>query len=126
VGELKACAMTLTGAKAVDDLEDSLPLKLLADERLVWMADAIHMGTESLLERLKGISDSPWAEFEFTARRLAKFLRPFGARSRQIRVGTDTMKGYLRTELEEAYVRYLSPSETSDTTAMDKDETGNP
>ena len=126
VGELKTCAMTLTGARAADDLEDSLPLKLLADVQLVWTTDAIHMGTESLLERLKEISDSPWAEFEFTARKLAKFLRPFGARSRQIRIGTDTMKGYLRSELEEAYARYLSPSETSDTTAMDKGEKNNP
>src|ERR1017187_4111668 len=49
VGELQHCAQTLTGAKAADDLEDSLPLKLLADVRNVWVADTAHMATATLL-----------------------------------------------------------------------------
>ena len=71
IAELKSCALVLTGAKSANDLEDSLPLKLLSDVRSVWANHASHMTTSALLEGLKGISDSPWNEYELTARKLA-------------------------------------------------------
>jgi hypothetical protein len=126
VGELKACALVLTGAKAADDLEDSLPLKLLADVRSIVAASRVHIATSALLEKLKEITESPWAEMELTDRKLAWMLRPFDVKSRQIRIGTSTVKGYLATQLEAAFSRYLSSqatsSETCETTRMDKGE----
>jgi hypothetical protein len=107
LGELRQCAVILSGTKAADDVEDSLSLKLLADVLTVWPKEAAHIATASLLTALKAIGESPWAELELTPRRLSLMLRPFGAEPRQIRTGEVTMKGYLRTSLQEAFSRYL-------------------
>jgi hypothetical protein len=121
--ELKKSALVLSGAKAADDVEDSQALKLLADVRRVWMDGEAHMLTASLLDELKSIPDSPWGESgrELTPRGLAAILRPFGPEPRQVRVnGATTGKGYLRSEFEDAFLRYLpsvaSDSETRETT----------
>jgi hypothetical protein len=49
-------------------------------------------------------------------------LRPFGVASRQIRIGSETVKGYLRASLNEAFSRYLpqkgASPETSETTRV--------
>lgn len=125
IDELKRCARSLCGAKAADDAEDSHSLKLLADVRRVWPAGSPHMLTESFLKVLRGLSDSPWADMgpEFTPRKLATMLRPFGPAPRQVRVhGGATGKGYLRGEFEDAFSRYLptadAESETSETTRI--------
>jgi hypothetical protein len=131
VGELRQCAQTLTGAKAADDLEDSLPLKLLADVRSVWPASTAHMATATLLEKLKEIPDSPWSDYGkngMNARALSKMLRPFGAEPRQVRTVAGNLKGYQFAELEQAFSRYLPAmgaiSETSATTRVNKGEDG--
>jgi len=126
IDELKKCARLLCGAKAADDAEDSQALKLLADVRRVWADGKPHMLTAALLDELKRIHDSPWGESgrELTPRGLATTLRPFGPAPRQVRVdGGATGKGYLRTEFEGAFSRYLpaagAESETCETTCMD-------
>lgn len=131
VGELRQCAQTLTGAKAADDLEDSLPLKLLADIRSLWPAGVAHMATVTLLEKLKENSDSPWTDYGkngLTARALSKMLRPFGVEPRQVRIVTGNLKGYQLAEFEQAFSRYLPPMgsvyETSDTTRVNIGESG--
>lgn len=128
LGELKLCSQKLTGAKAADDVEDSLPLKLLADVRNVWPAGSAHVGTAMLLERLKEISDSPWADYELNARKLSRMLRPFGAEPRQIRIGNATLKGYQCVDFEQAFSRYLpaltDSSETSETSGVNTGDCG--
>lgn len=104
---LRDCAVALTHAKQADDVDDSFPLRLLADVREVWPAGIAHLPTASLLESLKGLSEGPWAEYELTARKLSRMLRPFGAIPRTVRVGSVTAKGYLRSDLDEAFSRYL-------------------
>jgi hypothetical protein len=131
VRELKESAQALTGAKGADDVEDSLPLKLLADVRNVCAARSAHMLTAALLEALKGIPESPWGEpgHELTARKLARMLHPFGVESRSVRVGDETGKGYSRVDFEEAFSRYLrcscTQSVTSVTTRMNTGENAN-
>jgi Protein of unknown function (DUF3631) len=116
VDELRLCAQKLTSAKAADDVEDSLPLKLLVDVRMVWPTGSAHVGTAMLLERLREISDSPWADYDLTARKLSRMLRPFGAEPRQIRMGNVTLKGYQCADLEQAFCRYLpAPDRSSET-----------
>lgn len=128
VAELKRCAQALTGTKAADDVEDSLPLKLLADVRTVWPIGAAHVLTTALLEALKGIIDSPWADagHELTARKLARMLRPFGPEPRQVRVPSGTGKGYLSADFDQAFSSYLPPlgdeSETNETIRVKTDE----
>jgi Protein of unknown function (DUF3631) len=107
VTELKSCALVLTGAKSANDVEDSLLLKLLQDVRNVWAEGTAHMSTEVLLKNLREVSDSPWNEYELNARKLSHKLRAFGVAPRQVRIGALSVKGYVRTELEDAFSRYL-------------------
>ena len=108
---LKECALFLSGSKANDDLEDSLPLRLLADIREVWPDGADHMRTAALIARLAELDESPWAEL--TPRKLSKILRPFGALSRNLRKGRSVKKGYLFSELSEAFERYVPSGDES-------------
>ena len=131
VGELRQCAQVLTGSKAADDVEDSLPLKLLADVRSLWPAGTAHMATATLLERLKEIPDSPWTDYGkngLNARALSRMLRPFGVEPRQVRTVAGNLKGYQLAELEQAFTRYLPAvcvvSETSDTTRVNTGDNG--
>jgi len=129
LGELRQCAVTLSGAKAAGDVEDSLPLKLLADVQRVWPSGADRMTTVILLQRLKEIAESPWAVRDLNANRLSAMLRPFGVASRQIRTGSETAKGYLRESLQEAFSRYLPQNdalpETNETTRVNIDKNEN-
>jgi hypothetical protein len=107
LGELKECALVLTGQKAGGDAEESLSLRLLSDLREVWPEDESAF-TGHLIESLRAIEDSPWAsEVDLNPRKLARFLRPFGVEPRQVRIGSKTAKGYLLSELEPAFARYL-------------------
>ena len=109
LGELRRCAQTLSGAKAANDVEDSLALKLLADTRKVWGADTDKLATANLVRRLNELAESPWATLALDAIKLSDMLRPFGVASRQIRSGSWTGKGYLRAELTAVFDRYLPP-----------------
>lgn len=108
--ELRRCAERLTQQKAANDEDETLALRLLGDLRDVWPEGEAASFTTHLLESLKGIGDAPWAgDVELTARKMARFLRPFGVQPRQVRVGPETAKGYAFDELEAAFVRYLAP-----------------
>jgi hypothetical protein len=106
--ELRKCALALTSQKAEGDAKEDLALGLLADLREVWPISDSSAFSAHLIESLKSIEDSPWAsEVELNPRKLARFLRPFGVQSRQVRVGSKTAKGYDFSELELAFARYL-------------------
>ena len=109
VEELGRCALALCGAKATDDLDDSLALTLLTDVRSVWTIGSPNMTTASLIKALESLADSSWAEPEhkLTPRKLAGMLRPFGIEPRQVRTGALSGKGYQRTAFEEVFSRYL-------------------
>jgi hypothetical protein len=113
----EACTAFVTGAR--DDTA-STGTRLLADLRDVFSAaDALF--TQTILDRLHALSESPWADYSygkpFSARDLADLLKEHQVRSRQLRIGEDSRKGYRRADLAEVWARYLpSPgSETSET-----------
>lgn len=130
LGDLKQCAQVLTQMKAADDLDDSLPLELLADVRSVWPGKMTQMLTATLIEALRAIPDSSWTDYGLNARKLAKILRAYDIRPRQIRVISGTGKGYLREEFEEVFSSYLPSqgveSETSETTRANTGENAQP
>ncbi len=108
--ELKKAAEILTSAKAAADEDESLSLKLLADVRDTWSDGEPTVLTVDLIERLKGLEDSPWAQdIELNPRKLAWFLKPFGIESRSVRTSERNAKGYRREELQTAFLRYLAP-----------------
>lgn len=107
VAELKQSAVALSTAKAGDDADDSLPVKLLADIRAVWPEAQEKCDTATLIDRLKALDESPWAEYELSPRKLARMLKPFGVESRGVRIGDKTPKGYEYSALKSAFARYL-------------------
>ena len=67
--------------------------------------------TAELLATLNTREESPWGARRrgegLDARALAKLLRPFGIRSRTVRVADRTAKGYHREQFEEPFARHL-------------------
>ncbi len=113
----QACAAFVVGAR--DDAA-SLGTRLLADLRHIFgSADALF--TQTILDRLHALGESPWADYSygkpFSARDLADMLNEHQVKSRQLRIGEDSRKGYRRADLEDSWARYLpSPgSETAET-----------
>lgn len=95
-------------AQAKDDTP-SLGVQLLADLRTVF-ADAGQLATDEILQDLHGMEESPWSDLRgksLDARRLARMLRTYGAKSKSIRIGTRTRRGYAREDLCDAWDRYL-------------------
>lgn len=104
----QAC-VTLNAERAERD--PSLGVQLLADVRTVF-GDADRMTSEALVEALVALDSAPWADLrgkELDARGLARRLKKYGIRPADHRFGDGTKKGYLRTDLHDAWQRYLPP-----------------
>jgi hypothetical protein len=108
LADLRTAAELLAAGKADAAQDDSLTLRLLADIRGVWPKNEAKIFTEELLKRLKAIEDGPWVSDEkFDARRLSRYLRPFGAIPQTVQIGQNNKKGYYREHVEAAFDRYL-------------------
>lgn len=92
------------------DNAPSLGVRLLADLRVVF-GDADTMPTETILERLHNIEESPWADLRgkpLEARGLSNLLRQYGIKPRNVYVRERTSpKGYKRADLVDAWNRYV-------------------
>jgi hypothetical protein len=104
-------ALKLSGEDAADD--GSIRVQLLTDIRLAFdTRNTDRISTTDLLSDLTKDSERPWAEWRhgrpMNARQLASILRSFGIFSDSVRIGTATPKGYLRSNFEDAWNRYLS------------------
>jgi hypothetical protein len=87
----------------------SLGILLLADLRNVF-GDHDALSTETILEKLHAIDESPWGDLRgkpLDARGLSNRLRPYGVAPCSVRIGDSTPKGYYRTALWDAWARYL-------------------
>jgi Protein of unknown function (DUF3631) len=118
-GRARAAAVSLVSAGR--DSEPSFGIKLLTDIKTVFV-DTISTPTKVLLHRLAELEESPWADIRgkpLDERGLAQRLRQYGIKSRQIRVGDTTLKGYRREDFVDGWKRYVLPSlirnETSET-----------
>ena len=110
VAELRTCAEQLCRQKASADADENLAVKLLSDLRDVWPEKRTHVWTRDLLGLLRALEESPWStESDLNPRKMARLLRGFEIRTRKVRVGDSTGKGYLLGELEAAFRRYLPP-----------------
>jgi uncharacterized protein DUF3631 len=90
----------------------SLGIRLLADLRQV-LGDREVVSTASIIEALNNLEETPWGDLHgapLDAKRLAKLLTPYGIASKQVRIGTKTLKGYTREDLWDAWSRYLPPT----------------
>jgi hypothetical protein len=94
---------------ASKDVEPSLGIRLLTDLRQVF-GDAEEMSTKSILQELNSLEESPWGTLRgkpMDERGLANRLKQYGVKSRTVRIGGKTPKGYRRVDLFEVWGRYL-------------------
>jgi hypothetical protein len=111
-GRARKAAIALVGAEAEMDTEGSRGVLLLEDMWTVWANyGRDKMATETILEALHGIAESPWKDIngrgkELDARGLAVRLRPYGIRSTKVRIGPASVRGYDRDEFADAWDRY--------------------
>jgi hypothetical protein len=96
----------------------SLGVRLLADLREIF-SDSIQLPTEVILQRLHDMEEAPWADLKgkpLNPRSLASYLHRYNVKSKTIRVGTTTSKGYTVEDLSDAWERYLPLCNKSVTT----------
>jgi uncharacterized protein DUF3631 len=110
----RAAARTLAGS--VVEADQTAPVQLLADLRDFFATTpADKLATAAILRYLTTLEDRPWAEYAqgepLTPGQLAKLLNGFNIKGRQIRQGSTTRKGYVRSDFIDTFRRYL-PSET--------------
>ena len=105
--------------KASVDTKSSLGVKLLEDLRKVFDEDR-QLPTKTILERLCALDEAPWGDLrgkEIDSRRLARLLKRYGVKSKNIQVGTERPKGYTVEDLWDSWQRYLPIPEKSATSA---------
>lgn len=86
--------------------------RLLADIRTVF-GQATYLPTTELLDGLYNIEDSPWSDWYgrlMTPKALAHMLSAFDIHPRNQRMNGTRVRGYLRADFEDAWVRYLPDS----------------
>ena len=98
---------------------DSDGLQLLADIRdLFTDSGTDSLSSYDLCNQLTALEERSWGEWRYgkalSPSQLAKLLRPFGVRSRTIRLPERVLKGYQKADFHDAFTRYLtSPEESS-------------
>jgi Protein of unknown function (DUF3631) len=105
----KAAKELASGGDAVDELAEQT--QLLHDIRDVFGDVREVVFTKTLLADLNALDESPWGAKRkgegLDARGLAKLLRPFRIKSRTVRIGDITAKGYHAEQFADAFARYL-------------------
>ena len=88
----------------------TLGVRLLADLRSVF-GDAEALFTRDVLHKLIELDESPWGDIRgkpLDERGLARILKQYKVKPRQVRVDAGTAKGYARADLHDPWARYLS------------------
>lgn len=91
--------------------EASLGIRLLTDLHAVF-GEADALSTETILERLNKLEESPWADLRgkpLDPRGLARRLRGYEVASTKVKVDGRALQGYRREHLWDAWTRYLAP-----------------
>lgn len=103
----RAAAVSLVAASRAKP--PSLGVRLLADVRAAF-STADQLATTALLETLNAMEDAPWGDLKGKAlesRGLARMLSRYDVKSCKLRIGATTANGYRRTDLHDAWQRYL-------------------
>jgi uncharacterized protein DUF3631 len=94
------------------DVEPSLNIRLLADLRIIF-GEQEQLTTKKILAELHLIEDGPWSDLKgksLNDNQLARRLKQYGIKSKVIRVGDSTPRGYVRADFHDPWRRYLGPT----------------
>ena len=86
-------------------------VELLTHVRDAFGSDG-HLATAILLERLRDRDESPWKDIRgkpLDDRGLAARLKPYAIKSKVVRIGDRTPRGYAAEDFHDAWDRYLPP-----------------
>jgi hypothetical protein len=103
----RQAAIYLTNRSAEETL--TAGVELLAHIREAFGSDG-HLATAVLLDRLKERDESPWRDIRgkpLDDRGLARRLKGYGIKSRNVRIGERVPKGYAAEDFHDAWSRYL-------------------
>ena len=110
----RIAAAYAAGSPAGAEAEEPTNVLLLGDVHDTFVRHgASRISTSDLLQELLGMLDRPWLDLGYgrplNQYGLAKMLRPFDVRPRTHKFGADAKKGYIATDVAEAYARYCAP-----------------
>lgn len=100
----RAAAVELSREHDQDDNAFSDSLRLMADIRECFVG--AFMPSKDLVNRLRGMEDAPWADYDLTTVKLADRLRHYKIQPR--RDATGTRRGYRLEDFADAFSRYLA------------------
>ena len=109
-------------AKAMPQLvsasDDAIGTKLLADIRDIFNEQsAERMFSKDLVARLNELTESPWGDWKkgtgLTPNGLSRLLKPFGVKSKDMRIDDDRLKGYTLQSFQDALSRYIPHIQTA-------------
>lgn len=108
----RRAAVALSGSTE----EDTARVMVLADIKAIFAEQsADRLPSTTLCEELAKLETRPWPEWRngkpITARQLATLLRPHGIKPSSRREGGEVYKGYVLADFEEAFTRYLPPTD---------------
>jgi putative DNA primase/helicase len=107
-------AIQLTVASRQEEPDDSV--LLLADIRGAF-GGKNKLFSEELLKAIRNLEDPQYSgQATHSAKALANALAPHRIFPKQLRIGRETKKGYLRAWFIDAFAHYLPQSETNETT----------
>jgi len=94
--------------------DDSIGPMILGDIKAVFDKRGVEkIFSQDLVNDLIEFDDRPWAEWKrgkpITKTSLARLLKPFKIKSKTVRFGPDTGKGYSFKSFQDAFSRYLTP-----------------
>ncbi|MGM0422340.1 MAG: DUF3631 domain-containing protein [Pseudomonadota bacterium] len=109
--------LNIAAQLADDDDQKSVGVMLLEDIKGIFdngNADRIH--TNDLVIALLNLDERPWATWRhgkpLTGNTIAKYLKPYGIQSRQMKIHGLGKKGYQKADFVDTWARYLSQNET--------------
>jgi hypothetical protein len=101
------------------EVEPSLGIRLLADLRTVF-GSAEAMSTKSIIASLCSMEEAPWGDLKgrpLDERGLARRLRQYSVKSKNLRIVDAITKGYAGEDLHDVWRRYLDPAPSPDASA---------
>ena len=108
---VREAAEHITADRAVES--DSFGVRLLADCRSV-IDGRDRISSEELLRNLRSLPESSWSEVGLGPALLARRLRPYGPRPRDVRFPDGSKRrGYFTADFDDPWRRYLKPLPTA-------------
>lgn len=102
----------------MDDAENSpLSIELLKTIKGIFEKEGEKVSSATIIERFNGDEEGPWKGFShgrgIDARTLSRMLKPFGIRSKNVNLGGIILKGFEKSDFQDAFSRYLPQKPSS-------------